>query len=268
MKATEFPRWVEQAREQGATHVEVRRARQNGGAAATLYFRDKLEGLDVERLLERMKEDITSRHRRLSRAAFDVLAVRVDGKDSTEVQRDSVTITRDDVEEASTSEPLTIEGASVEHTRVALAAAREAHRDLRDMAMGVCQTMQSVAESLSAKLVEAQSKAAEQLVTAFEFAQLKFEREAEANASSERRQLAKAALEELGPIAGAAIAHVQKNATPAWAALAKSLQTSGKLPKLLELLDPEEVAALQTALGFTFPDKPKKDGKANVESAG
>lgn len=264
MKASEFSRWLQSARELGATHVEIRRARQNGGAASTVFLREKVEELDVERLVERMREDLSSRHRRLSKATFDALTFKVEEGAQVEVMRDAVVVARDDIEEpAAVVETNTVEGASVEMQRAAFAAAREAHRDLRDMAMGVCATLQGVAENLSTKLVESQEKVATVLQVAFEFSTLQREREQDAAASSERRELGKTAIQELAPLAGAALTHITKNATPAWAALAMRIQSSGKLPKLLELLgdDPEAVAALGSALGHTFPDKESEKPK-------
>lgn len=271
MKHNEFPRWVEQARELNATHLEVRRARQSGGTTPTIFLREKLEGLDVERVVERMREDIVRPHRRVSKATFDVLALRVDGKDSVEVARDGVVISRDDVDDQAVAgaEVTTVEGASVEMQRAAFNAAREAHRDLRDMAVSQGATLLAVVENLSTKLVESQQKVAEVLTVAFEFSTLQREREQDERASSERRQLGTTAIQEFAPLLGAGLAHVMRNATPAWAGFAQRLQTSGKLKRVLEVIDddPEIMAALGSALGLTFPDKATKEGKPDVEAA-
>jgi hypothetical protein len=225
-----------------------------------VFVREALAGLDVERLVERCREDISSKHRRLSRATFEVCAFRVDGAERVELLRDALVIARDELEPdavAASPEGMTVEGASVAMQAAAFAAAREAHRDLRDGMMSAMQTLQHVAEALSGKLVEAQDKVAAGLTTAFEFATLRHEREESAQASSERRELGREAIQQLAPIAGAALTHITKNATPAWGALAARIQTSGKLPKLLALLedDPEALSALGSALGHTFPSK-------------
>lgn len=260
MKPAEFRRFIEGALELGATHLEIRRARANGGAAAIVFMLEQLQGVDPDRTLERMREDVTGGRRRMSRGSFDVLAFRTEDKQRVEVMRDVVVISRDDDDEPS-PEGMTVEGASVENQRLALASAREAHRDLRDMAVSMGQTMMAVTESLSARLVESQEKVAQVLQVAFEFSTLQREREQDAAASSERRELGKAAIQELAPIAGAALAHVTKNATPAWGAFAKRLQDTGKLERVLEVVqdDPELMGALGTALGFTFPSKEKSN---------
>lgn len=262
MKATEFARWIEQAGEKGATHIEVRRAAQTGAKSSTIFFVEEVARVDVERLLERMREDVLSRHRRLSKGYFEVRAFKGD----EDVMRDSVVILRDEPEDATQLEGQTIEGASVRLARDAWSAAREAHQDLRAMAVDTAKTLQSVAEQLSAKLVESNDRAGQVMSMAFEMASLRHEREEAAQASAERRELAGKAISELAPIVGAGMAYVTKNATPAWAALAQRIQSSGKLPQLLELMadDSELVALFGEAVGHTFP---KKEGGSHVEGS-
>lgn len=258
MKAVELARWVETAREAGASHIEVRRTKQSG--SGLMFSRDAIVDLDVERLVERMREDLRTKQRRLSHATFDVLAYRVEGKDERlEVMRDAVAVSRDDDDDTKpAAEGMNVESASVEMQRAAFKAASEAHRDMRDGMMSAMQVLQNVASDLSTKLVESQDKTAQVMGIAFEFSTLRHEREESARASAERRELGKVAIEEFAPLFGAALTHITKQATPAWAGFAKRLQTSGKLPAILELLGPEETAALGAALDITFPSKAKE----------
>lgn len=244
MTPNEFPEWLTTARDQKAARVLVRRVQKLGTKAspAALMLDLEVKGCDVPRALERMRDDIRSRH--LTHGSFDVQAVTDKGE---VVLVDRVTITRDD---AIPDGPATELEPGVQLARMVLDQSDKAYTLVRDMAGAqkdfvVACTAAMVAGSERERLMHSEF---------FDMMMLKNEREAEQTASKDRREIAKGAFETLGPIAGSIASHVMKNATPAWAAFAqKLLANPERFHAIVSTLDPEEIIALETALGFTFP---------------
>ena len=258
MIASEFAEWIVQAEGAGAEKLVVRRAQKGGVKQRAALFLDvPIKGVDVPRSLERMRDDVKARS--LTHASFEVEAVSVKGD---VIMRDRINMSRH--EELSGAEQEVEVDPGVTMARMILEEAHRAYDQVLEMAraqstfLGATST---VVENMGNSLVARDAKIEEMLGRMFEIFSLKNERDADIRKSEDNRAIAKGAFETLGPIAGSIASHVMKNAQPAWAAFAQSLlNDQDRFIQIVSLLKPEEVVALEAAMGATFPKKPATAG--------
>jgi hypothetical protein len=253
MTPDEFREWCKLAIDQGCVEVQTRRTgKGRTEGAATVFSKDVLKGIDCTRLLERMRDDLKAR--RITVGTFKVAGIDDAGK---VVMHDQVNLARDEV--LSEDEQLD-QDPGVALARIESAHARQAFSMMLDMAGAQKDFVVAMTGTMTAMATHEQAQRGE----FFDMMTFRHERDTDAAASADKRAIAKGAVEVLGPIAGALIAHVSKQATPAWAAFAQKLiNNPDKFQSLIELLSPDEVMALETALGMTFPKKPAKEETTN-----
>jgi hypothetical protein len=233
MKPSELPRWIEQAREGGADHVEVRRARKGGSPEPKLFCDEQVEGLQPDALIERLRDDAIIA-RKMREGQFELLAL--DKK--REVMRERITVTRSDVDELEFGED-----ASAKLAAVAVREMQAMARVMCDAVKGSNVEIRETLKMVTEQNVNLHSKISDTIETAFTFATLRRESEAAETASKDKREMAKAALTELGPILGAVFMKLGKKSGPGLVAFFQSLRED-QLAKVQEILSGEQMAVL------------------------
>jgi hypothetical protein len=252
--------WIQTARDQEAARVHVKRGTKPGQKNATLLFLDlDLTGLDVGKLLTRMRDDIRSR--RLVSAWFQLDAVSEDGKS---LLSERISLGRDEAIPGSADSAVEEPGVAI--ARLTLDGAKDAYAQMRQMAEGQATfltAVSSVVKGMGEAQVAGNARTEQMMKDFFEMFVLKNERDAELKASEDRRAIAKDAFATLAPIAAMGISAMAKHAGASWGELFKSLLSDPeRFQAFMGMLKPQEIAALEQAMNMQFP-KPETKSATN-----
>lgn len=249
MKAHELLDWLATADEKGARKLRVERASKRGQVAKGALFAEETFPVDGDRLLERMREDLTSR--RLHGGTFLLCAA--DGK-GVSVMQERLQLLADEQNEGGSDNEF---GAVYRVVQSMCDQTIKMAESMRVMARENNDSQQKVIADLSSQIVAMQGKMGETLEAAFTVATLREESLREARASEERRELAKSAFTTMGPIVGALLTKLGKGVGPAFQGLFRSL-TEDQLKSLAGILTAEQIGVFSTIIEELQTDEDKR----------